>query len=135
MRQYYYFPALILLFLLASKITLSNSIQNDGRKVYLIVSFQNPEMFRDSSSQHKIKSEIENIFENKGIHIIHEEKPEEYKSNINILIGDSLIIEENSIGVGGGDSIVEVKHPKVIHSYKNESEIYNSIKSYIKNNF
>ena len=135
MRQYYYFPALILIFLLSSKIALSNTIQNDGTKVYLIVSFQNPEMFQDSSSQHKIKSEIVNIFENKGIHIIHEEKPEEYKSNINILIGDSIIIEGNSIGVGGGDSIFEVKHPRVSYPYKNELEIYNSIKRYIKNNF
>jgi len=104
-------------------------------KVYLKISFQNPKIVKDSTSEHKIESEIENIFENEGIHIIHEEKPEEYKFYINILIGDSLIIEEKSIGIGGGDSIIEVRHPRVNYPYKYASEIYNIIKDYLKNNF
>ena len=134
MRQYYYFLALILIFLLSSNNALSNSKHNDGIKAYLVVSFKNSGLFKDSSSQQRVELKIEDIFKNKGIHIIHEEKPEEYKIDINIIIGDSLIIEENSIGNVSGNSIVEVKHPRVSYPYKTESEIYNSIKSYIKNN-
>jgi hypothetical protein len=132
MRQYYYLSFLILLF--STKISSSNFIQDDGLKAYLILSFKNPEMFKDSTSKHIIESEIKNIFKNEGIHIIQEEKPEEYKLTINIQIGDSLIIEQKSIGVGG-ISIVIVKHPRVSYPYKNTPEIYDSIKSYIKNNF
>ena len=132
MRQYYYLSVLILFF--SSKISSSNFVQDDGLIAYLIISFQNPEMFKDSTSKHIIESDIKNIFENQGIHIIQEEKPEEYKLTINIQFGDSLIIEQKSIGVGG-NSIVIVKRPRVVYPYKNLSEVYDSIKSYIKNNF
>lgn len=135
MKQKIFFCVLIFGLILLCESSLSNTTRKDNYGAYIKISFQSPTIFKDSSSQHMIESEIKNIFENEGIHIIHEEKPEEYKLNINILIGDSLIIEENSIGVGGGDSIVEVKHPRVSYLYKNESDIYNSIKSYIKNNF
>ncbi len=132
MRQFYYLLAFIFLFLLSSKTILSKSIQNDSLKVYLIFSFQNPKIFKDSSSMNLVESEIERIFENEGIHLIHEEKPEEFKIDINIQIGDSLRIEENSISVSG-NSVVVVNQPRISYPYKNETEIYNCIKDYIKN--
>ncbi len=112
----------------------ANYIQKEDYKAYLAVSFQNPGMFKDSTSKKTIESNIENIFENEGIDIIHLEKPEEYKLNINIIIKDSLIIYAESIGIGGGDSVIKVKHPRMTYPYKNETEIYNSIKKYIREN-
>ena len=134
MKQYYFLSVLILIFLSSSKIISPNSIQDDSLKAYLMISFQNPEMFKDSSSKNMVESEIEKIFEAEGIHIIHEEKPEEYKLNIHIQIGDSLRIEEKTIGVGG-ISIIVVKHPSASYPYQSKSDIYDSIRNYIKSNF
>ena len=92
MKQKIFFYALILCFILLSKSLLSNYIQKENYKAYLTVSFQNPNIFADSTSQRAIESKIEKVFENEGINIIHIEKPEEYKLYINVIIRDSLII-------------------------------------------
>ena len=120
-------PGLILLF----ESSLSGSIQNNNYGAYLTISFQNPAMFKDSTSQKTLKSNIERVFENEGIHLIHIEKPEEYKLNITVTIKDSLIIEAKGTGTNG-TSISIVKKPRIVYSYKNEKKIYNSIRDYIK---
>jgi hypothetical protein len=132
MKQIFYFFVLTFCFFLLHQNLFANYIQNEDLKAYLTISFENPIMFNDVSSKSMIESKIKNIFENEGVHIIHEEQPEEYKLNINIIIKDSLVIEANSIGIGGGDATIKVKHPRSSYSYKDEAEIYNSIKSYIK---
>ena len=133
MKQNFSLLVLIFLLVLIHKNTFSNYTQDEDLNAFLTISFQNSAMFGDSASNDIIKSKIETIFENEGVHIIHLEKPEEYKLNINIIIKDSLIIETKSTGTSG-NSIITVKHPRVSYPYKNESEIYNSIKDYIKNN-
>ena len=132
MKQKIFLFALILSFILISKNLFSYSIQKENYKAYLKVLFQNPTTYKDSTEQRTIEANIENIFEKEGIKIAHEEKPTEYKLYINITIRDSLIIEAQGLGVGDGASIVKVKKPRKAFEYKNEEEIYNSIKSYIK---
>jgi hypothetical protein len=125
---------LILIFgMILPKNSLANFIQKENIKAYITISFENPVMFKDSTSKNIIKSKIENIFENEGIFVIHDEKPEEYKLDIDIIIKDSLIMKAKGIGVGGGNSIITVLYPQLSYPYKNVSEIYYSIKDYIKN--
>jgi hypothetical protein len=106
--------------------------QKENYGAYLTVTFRNPKMFKDSTAQKNIVSIIERVFEKEGIHITHKEKLTEYKLYINITIRDSLIIEARGIGVGDVASEIIVKKPRKAYKYKNEKEIYNSIRSYIK---
>ena len=132
MRQkLFYFVLILSLFLLSESFSL-NPQQAENYQAYLTVSFQKSTIFQDSSSQSSVKSNIEKVFEKEGIHITHIEKPAEYKLSINILIGDSLIVNANGIGAGDAASVTLVKKPEKIYAYKTETEIYNSVKNYIK---
>ncbi len=132
MKQKIFLFVLVLSFVVLSKNLLSHSIQKENYKAYLTISFQSPTTFKDSTVQRKIEANIESIFEKEGIQIVHKEKLEEYKLYINITIGDSIIIEAKGIGAGDGASVIRVKKTRRVFQYKNEEEIYNSIKSYIK---
>jgi hypothetical protein len=129
-HKIFLFTILLCFFLLFPKV-FSYFIQKGNYSVYLTVAFQNPKTFNDSTVQRNIESNIENIFEEKGIHIVHKEKPDEYKLYINITIRDSLIIEGKDIGVGG-ISTVRVEKPRKAYKYKSQKEIYRWIKNYIK---
>jgi hypothetical protein len=131
MKQKIFLFILISGFVLLSNISLPNHVQTDNNSTYLSISFQNTVLLKDNVSQSSIKSKIENVFENEGIHISHIEKPAEYKLYINIIISDSLIIRAKGIAAGGASTIYE-KKPQVTYSYKNEEEIYNFIIDYIK---
>ena len=131
MKQKIFFFTFILGFILLFEGLLFNPMQKDNNSAYLTIIFRNPMTFNDSTSQNTIKSNIERVFENEGIHLIHIEKPEEYKLNITVTIKDSLIIEAKGTGTNG-TSISIVKKPRIVYSYKNEKKIYNSIRDYIK---
>lgn len=131
MKQKIFFFALILGFILLFKSSLFSSIKKDNFGAYLTISFQNFTIFKDSTSQNTLESNIEKVFENEGIHVIHIEEPEDYKLNISITIRDSLIIETKGIGLGGTSTYI-VKKPRIAYQYKSESEIYAGIKNYIK---
>ncbi len=73
MQQKLYYFVLISYLILLSESFSSNYQKTENYKAYLTVSFQNPALFQDSSSQSSIKSNIEKVFEKEGIHIIHEE--------------------------------------------------------------
>ncbi|MEJ2614405.1 MAG: hypothetical protein P8Z35_05580 [Ignavibacteriaceae bacterium] len=130
-QKLFYFILISCLIFLAESYS-SNSRQSDSYQAYLTVSFQNSSIFQDSSSQSSIRSNIEKVFEKEGIHITHIEKPAEYKLSINVIIGDSLKINANGIGTGDAASVTLVKKPEKIYAYKTETEIYNSVKNYIK---
>ncbi len=132
MKQKIFLFAFILIFFVLSKNIFSYSLQKENLKAYLTISFKNPTTFKDSSEQRTMETNIENIFEKEGIQIVHKEKPTEYKLYINIILRDSLIIESRGIDVGDGASVIKVKKPRKAYKYKNEKEIYNSIRSYIK---
>lgn len=110
----------------------SGSLQTTNYQAYLTVSFLKSAVFQDSISHNLIKSNIEKVFENNGIKITHIEKPGEYKLSINIIIGDSLIINADGIGAGDAASITVIKKPRKTYVFSNEKEIYNSIDEYIK---
>lgn len=131
MKQKIFLFALIPGFILLFESSLSNSIKRHDYEAYLTISFQNPTIFNDSTSQSNIRSNIETIFENEAIHITHTEKPEKHKLNINVTLRDSLIIEANEMGVGGTATYI-VKKPRIEYQYKSEAEIYAGIKDYIK---
>jgi hypothetical protein len=125
------FTILLGFFLLTPKI-FSFFIQKENYSVYLTVTFQNPKTFKDSTVQRNIESNIENIFEQEGIHIVHKEKADEYKLYINITIRDSLIIKAKGIGVGGMSTFI-LKKPRIVYRYKSQKDIYRWVKDYIKN--
>jgi hypothetical protein len=131
MRQKIFFFTFILGFILLFEGLLFNPMQKDNNSAYLTIIFQNPMTFNDSTSQNTIKSNIERVFENEGIHIIHKEKPEEYKLKVIIIIRDSLIIESKDMSLSG-QATYTVKKPRIAYQYKSKEEIYNSVKSYIK---
>jgi hypothetical protein len=105
--------------------------QIENYEAYLTVTFHNPKIFKDSTVQKNIVSNIERVFEKEGIQITHKEKPTDYKLYINITIRDSLIIEARGIGIGGTSTFI-VNKPRISYRYKSEKEIYSSIKDYIK---
>ncbi len=123
---------LVLSFFLISKYSLSDSLQKGNYGTYISISFQSPIIFKDSTLQNNIKRNIEKVFKDAGMHIIHTEKPEEFKLNVNIVINDSLIIEAQSISIGDGMSMIKVNKPKITYKYENERDIYYLIKNYIK---
>ena len=132
MRQkLFYFVLISSLFLLSESFSL-NPQHTENYQAYLTVSFQKSTIFQDSSSQSSVKSNIEKVFEKEGIHITHIEKPAEYKLSINVILGDSLIIYANGIGSGDASSITLVKKPRIIYGYRSETDIYNSVKNYIR---
>lgn len=132
MRQkMFYFVIISCLISLSESFPL-NSQQSENYQAYLVVSFQKSTIFQDSSSQSSIRSNIEKVFENEGIKISHAEKPGEYKLSINVIIGDSLLINASGLGAGDAASITLVKKPGRIYAYKSATEIYNSIKNYIR---
>ncbi|MFZ0455603.1 MAG: hypothetical protein WCE54_03645 [Ignavibacteriaceae bacterium] len=126
-----YFILIICLIFLPESFS-SNSLQTENYKAYLTVSFQKTSIFQDSSSHSSIRSNIEKVFEKEGFHIIHMEKPEEYKLSINVIVGDSLIMYANGIGTGDAASITLIKKPKITYQYRSEKDIYNSVANYIK---
>jgi len=132
MRQNIFYFVLISGLILLSESFSINSPQTENYQAYLTLSFQKSTIFQDSSSKSSIKSNIEKIFEKEGIHITHIEKPSEYQLSVNIIVGDSLIIDANGIGAGDAISVTLVKKPRIIYRYINETDIYNSVENYIK---
>ncbi len=124
----------ILLFLSAALVrnSFAYNAAKDSTSAYLAISFESQAMFKDAASQSEIKSRIENIFKDNGINIIREERPEDYKLNINITIKDSLIIDAIGTDAGAaGNSIVFVSYPRMSFPVKAEKDIYKAIKKTI----
>lgn len=110
-------------------------LKKEHLKAYLKISIQNPGRFKDSTAQNIMESKIKDVFKDEGVEIISAEKPdiyEEYKLYININIKDSLEIDAK--GMSCDMSIITVKYPRLNIPYKNETDIYNSVKNYIKQN-
>lgn len=106
--------------------------QKHDKKInaYLTINFQNTVLFKENSEQANIKKKIEKIFEGEGIHIIPEEKIdtiETYKLFFDIIISDSLKIFANSSFVDL--AIAKVKYPDKTYTYKNEHDIFKSLKN------
>lgn len=135
MKQKIILFILILCFLISSGNSFARLLKKEGLRAYLKILIQNPEMFKDSSAENMVESKIKDIFKDEGVDIIPVEKPdqyEEYKLYININIKDSLTI--NAKGISWDLSINMVKYPRLNIPYKNEADIYNSVKNYIKQN-
>ena len=126
-----YFIFLIITFSFTlNSFALGEYILKDSSNVFLMISFQNLDGINNKPEQSRIKTKIEEIFKNEGYHIIQIERPERYKMNINITVKDSLIIYARGTGVS--DGIIIIKYPRESYAYKNESDIYKCIKTYIK---
>jgi hypothetical protein len=135
MKQKFYLLVLMACLVLISRNTFAYSTQNKSLKAYLTISFQNQEMFKDSTTKSVVESNIISVFKKEGIHIISEEKPdkyEEYKLYINVTLRDSLVIEAK--GMTWDMAVSIEKYPRLSFPYKNESDIYRAVKSYIKKN-
>ncbi len=136
MRLKFYFLTLAVCLAFLSVTSYPKSSTKEGLRAYIFFTFESPNMFRDSTFKNEIKSKIMKIFEEQGINIIRTENPnayEEYKLNVYITIKDSLIIEAQYIGISG-PALSYMMYPRESSKYKNEYEIYNTVKKYIDKN-
>jgi hypothetical protein len=111
-----------------------NFAQTGKIKAYLLISFQT-QKYQDSLSQFEIEKQIKNIFTGEGISVFPGEKPdiyEDHKLYVDITVKDSLIINARSVSVDL--SVYQTIYPRFAASYRNKSDIYLSVKKFIKAN-